>query len=157
MALTITSGPWTADQAEDFLSRTVIPVRLASIRKGSDGQPWPVVQSLWFTYRHQSLWCATQASSGLVARLRQQAAVGFEISRDEPPYCGVRGTGQAEVLTDAADLLAELISRYGQMDTALASWLLSRVDREVAIRIGDLKVSTWDYAARMQVPGGLAH
>lgn len=149
MSLTIASGPWRQEQVESFLVGAVIPVRLASLRIGDQGQPWPVVQSLWFAYRDSSLWCATQAHSALVGRLRRDPSVGFEVSGDEPPYRGVRGSGRAEVLPDAEQVLADLILRYGQQGTALATWLLGRVDSEVAIRISHLQVSSWDYAGRM--------
>jgi hypothetical protein len=66
-----------------------------------------------------------------------------------PPYRGVRGSGRAEVIPEAEDVLRELISRYGQQGTPLADWLLGRLASEVAIRISDLRISTWDYSARM--------
>jgi len=149
VALTITSGPWDAGQVSDFLHQTVIPIRLGSLRIDEQGRPSPVVQSLWFAYRDEALWCATQAAAALVARLRRDAAVGFEICGDVPPYRGVRGSGRAEVIPEAEDVLRELISRYGQQGTPLADWLLGRLASEVAIRISDLRISTWDYSARM--------
>lgn len=149
MSLTIRSGPWSAAQAEAFLVDAVIPVRLASIRVDDQGRPWPVVQSLWFAYRDGSLWCATQQGSALAGRLRRDPAVGFEVSGDEPPYRGVRGTGRAELIDDAEPVLRGLIDRYGQQGTQLANWLLGRVEHEVAIKVTTLQVSTWDYSSRM--------
>lgn len=151
MALTIKSGPWGEEAVAAFLDRTVIPLRLASLRQDPEGRIWPVVQSLWFSYRQDSLWCATQAGSALVGRLARDPAVAFEVSADDPPYRGVRGSGQAEVITEAEEVLRELIARYGQQGTPLAAWLLGRVATEVAIRVSSLQVSTWDYAGRMQL------
>lgn len=152
MALEIKSGPWDVAAAESFLATAVIPIRLATLRAGADGRPWPVVQSLWFSYRNGSLWCATQAGSALVTRLSRDPAVGFEVSADDPPYRGVRGTGRAEVIPEAEAILRELIERYGQQGTPLAAWLLGRVATEVGIRIASLHLSSWDYSGRMQ-PG----
>ena len=142
----IASGPWSAQTIGEFLSTTVIPVRLAST--GSAG---PLVQSLWFTWLEDALWCCTQADSVLASRIARDPRVGFEIAGDEPPYRGVRGRGHAEFRPDAAAaLLPMLITRYlGSTQGDLASWLLSRVESETAIRIHDLRVTSWDYTPRM--------
>jgi len=150
VALTIKSGPWDEETTAAFLVKTIIPIRLASLRTDAGGRTWPVLQSLWFSYRQGSLWCATQAGSPLTRRLARDTAVAFEVSCDDPPYHGVRGTGEAEIIPEAEDVLLELIERYGQRDTPLAAWLLGRVATEVAIRISSLQVSTWDYASRMR-------
>lgn len=142
----IASGPWSADTITEFLTKAVIPIRLAST--GSVG---PLVQSLWFTWMEDALWCCTQADSVLASRIARDSRVGFEIAGDEPPYRGVRGRGHAEFRPDAAaTLLPMLITRYlGSTDGELAAWLLSRVDSETAIRIHDLRVTSWDYTPRM--------
>ena len=63
----------------------------------------------------------------------------------------MRGTGRAELLPErAATVLPRLISRYlGDDPSPLATWLLSRVDSEVAIRISDLRVTSYDFTSRM--------
>lgn len=142
--MTIHSGPWSQAQVEGFLRSSVIPIRLAT-----SGRHGPIVQSLWFAFADHSIWCATQSASVLVRRLRRDAAVGWEVSADLPPYRGVRGTGRALLVDDAAQTLQLLIDRYGQAGTPLAQWLLGRVHDEVAIRITDLRVTSWDYSGRM--------
>lgn len=144
-ALTLRSGPWSAEQVADYLSTTVIPVRLASAGKQ------PLVQSLWFDFDGRSLWCASQSDSVLVRRLRRDSRVAFEVSADQPPYRGVRGNGNAHLdPVSAPDVLPRLIARYqGSEPTRLSEWLLSRVDTEVAIRIDGLAVTSWDYSGRM--------
>lgn len=141
------SGPWSPTQIESWLDATVIPLRVASA-----GKRGPLVQSLWFQYASGALWCATQRDSVLARRIQRDANVGWEVSPDEPPYRGVRGTGHAHVVDDAAQVsavLTDLISRYGQADTQLATWLLGRVESEVAVRIEDLRVTSWDFSSRM--------
>jgi hypothetical protein len=122
-----------------------IPMRVAS--NGS----FPLVQSVWFLFEEDALWCATQADAVLTRRLTRDPRCGFEISGDLPPYRGVRGTGHASIDPAAArDVLPRLITRYlGDEPNSLAQWLLSRLDSEVAIRIGDLRVTSWDYSGRM--------
>ena len=145
MSFEVRSGPWTADQARTHLAEARIPVRLAS------SGTFPLVQSLWFLFEDDALWCATQADAVVARRLQREPRCGFEISADLPPYRGVRGTGIASIEpTAAATVLPRLIERYvGDEPTALSTWLLSRLDTEVAIRIGDLSITTWDYSGRM--------
>ena len=142
----ITSGPWDKDAITQFLTGANIPMRLAS--NGSTG---PLVQSLWFVVEDGYLWCATQDSSLLAQRIGRDPRVGFEVAGDQPPYRGVRGTGRAEIFRDqAARILPMLITRYqGDGRTALSDWLVSRIDREVAIRIEPMTLTSWDYTERM--------
>lgn len=142
----IVSGPWGRSQIEDFLDTTVIPVRVASA-----GRTSPLVQSLWFLRDGDSLWCCTQREAVLTRRLTRDARCGFEVSGDQPPYRGVRGSATAEILADrAAGVLPRLIERYlGSGPAPLADWLLSRLDREVAIRLHSLRVTTFDFTSRM--------
>jgi nitroimidazol reductase NimA-like FMN-containing flavoprotein (pyridoxamine 5'-phosphate oxidase superfamily) len=142
----IVSGPWGKSQIDAFLDETVIPIRVASA-----GRTSPLVQSLWFLYDDDAIWCASQAESVLTRRLRADPRCGFEIAGDLPPYRGVRGTGRAELLTEPAPtILGRLISRYlGDEPNPLATWLMSRIDSEVAIRISDLRVTAYDFSSRM--------
>lgn len=140
----IASGPWDRSQIEAFLDDTVIPIRIASA-----GRTSPLVQSLWFLHDEDSLWCCTQAEALLTRRLTSNPRCGFEVSGDLPPYRGVRGTAKAEILpARAADMLPRLIERY-DAPGSLADWLLSRLDREVAIRLHSLRVTSLDFTQRM--------
>lgn len=141
----IRSGPWSEAEIRTFLTATTIPVRLASMGT------FPMVQSLWFLPDGLDLWCATQADSVLARRLRADDRCGFEVSADDPPYRGVRGTGRAALLPGAAaDTLPRLIERYELRDgSPLAAWLLARIDTEVAIRISPRTLASWDYSPRM--------
>lgn len=142
----ITSGPWDHAAITTFLGEARIPMRLAS-----NGASGPLVQSLWFLVESGNLWCATQDSSLLTQRISRDSRVGFEVAGDQPPYRGVRGTGRAEILRDQAPrILPMLIERYqGDSRTELSDWLVSRLDREVAIRIEPMTLTSWDYTNRM--------
>jgi len=140
----IASGPWDRSQIEAFLDDTVIPIRIASA-----GRTSPLVQSLWFLHHEDALWCCTRADAVLTRRLSVDPRCGFEVSGDLPPYRGVRGSAKAEILPErAADMLPRLIARYDAPD-ALADWLLSRLDQEVAIRLHSLRVTSFDFTTRM--------
>ncbi len=143
----IVSGPWGVDRVEEHFLGTAIPLRLACLR--SNG--WPLVLSLWYLYRNGVLWCATQANSGVARCIEHDGRCAFEIGPNSPPYRGVRGRGRAVIDQQRGrEILRALIDRYlGSEDSSLARWLLSRADQEVAIRIADLRISSWDYTERM--------
>ena len=145
-ALALRSGPWSRDEVRAHLQSSVIPLRLASSGR------YPLVQSLWFLFEDDALWCATQEDSVLARRLHRDARCGWEVAADDPPYRGVRGTGHATMeKAAAADVLPRLIARYlGDTESPLGAWLLSRIDTEVAIRIDGLSVTSWDYTPRMR-------
>jgi len=140
------SGPWDYEYTVSFLSEMKIPIRVASV-----GGLGPIVQSLWFDFDEGSLWCATQANSVLVKRLSANNQIGFEVSGDLAPYRGVRGTGVASIHPELAErVLHKLIHKYqGSDESELSRWLLSRLDREVAVKITALKLATWDFSGRM--------
>lgn len=146
-AVEIRSGSWDLPAIEEFLHSAVIPIRLAT--QGAEG---PLVQSLWFLFHDSALWCCTQQDSVVAKRLRRDPRCGFEIAGDHPPYRGVRGRGVATLESGPApDLLERLIGRYlPEGESPLAAWLRSRVSDEVAVRMGALTVSSWDYSSRMK-------
>ena len=140
-------GSLSPEAVEEFLRSTVVPVRLSCHRPSGD--LWML--SLWFRYRDGALECATAASSDVVRFLRQDDAVAFEVSTNEPPYRGVRGNGVARIDADEDKvLLRALIERYlGNTESSLARNLLSGDREEVRIRIEPETVYGWDYSERM--------
>lgn len=109
------------------------------------------IVTLWFRYRDGFLECATQDSSALVRFLAHDAEVAFDISTNQIPYRGIRGTGTATVSPDSEkEVLRDLTRRYlGETDSSLAKWLLSEQRSEVSIQIEIREVYSWDYSDRM--------
>ena len=143
--MSVRSGPWDPAEVADYLATAVIPVRLAS-----QGDDFPIVQSLWYLRSDDVLWCCTQEDSVLARRLAREPRCGFEIAQESPPYRGVRGTGVATLhRQQAGEILDRLIDRYGQSGTSLARWLGSRAATEVAVRIEPVALWCWDYSPRM--------
>ena len=140
-------GCWSGAEIAAFLEGQLIPVRLA-VQDGA-GSPW--VMSLWFLYEDSRLWCATNRHAKLVSYLQARTRCGFEIAGDLPPYRGIRGKGEAELVPErGGDILVRLLRRY-RIDPAstLARSLLAKVDQEVAISISPSRISSWDFTARM--------
>jgi nitroimidazol reductase NimA-like FMN-containing flavoprotein (pyridoxamine 5'-phosphate oxidase superfamily) len=144
----ILKGPWSRAQVEDYLASSVYPLRLACT--GSDG--FPRVVSVWYRYDDGYLNCVSHRGSQLIALLRDSERVGFEVAPNEPPYHGVRGQGLASLSEEGAgEVLEHLLTRYlGGSDSSLGSWLLSRREEEVLIRILPRRLFSWDYRERMQ-------
>lgn len=146
----IVSGPWEREDIERWFHGARIPVRVAVT-----GRHGPRVVSLWYRYQDDgdpALWCATPGEAAIVGLVAADPRVGFEVAPDIPPYRGVRGTGHATVVpARGPEVLDALIERYLDAGNAgLADWLRRRSDTEVALRIGTLRVSSWDFSTRMR-------
>ncbi|MFB6141344.1 MAG: pyridoxamine 5'-phosphate oxidase family protein [Halosimplex sp.] len=141
------TGDWTRERAEQFLDERAIPVRLAT--HTPDGGLWML--SLWFRYREGRLECATGANATVVDYLREDPAIAFEISTNDVPYRGVRGSGTATVEPDEDKaVLRDLIERYlGGADSELARTLLRPERDEVRLGIDVERAYTWDFSDRM--------
>lgn len=141
------SGDWTADRTETYLAECRAPLRLSCHRP--DGGLWML--SLWYLFRDGALHCATGADADVVRYLREDPAVAFEVSDNDPPYRGVRGSGTVSLAPDEGKaLLRELMERYlGGTDHSLGERLLHPDREEVHIRIDPDRVYTWDFGDRM--------
>ena len=141
-------GHWSQAQIDEYLQATTVPLRLACI--GGDG--FPRVVSVWFSYLEGKFYCVSHRDSKLIALLRGNDRVGFEVAPNEPPYCGVRGQGVAQLSElGGGEALAQLLERYlGGAESRLADWLLSRSDEELLISIEPRRLFTWDYRERME-------
>jgi nitroimidazol reductase NimA-like FMN-containing flavoprotein (pyridoxamine 5'-phosphate oxidase superfamily) len=141
------TGTWTESEVAEFLQSVEIPIRLATTRL--DGSLWMV--TLWYRYRDGVFECATSANADVVEYLRNDPAVAFDVSTNQPPYRGVRGNGRATISTDSAEAtLRDLIDRYlGGTDSPLAQRLLDDTREEVRIEIDPRTLHSWDYTDRM--------
>jgi hypothetical protein len=142
------TGPWSPERTREYLEERTVPVRVATRTPG--GRLWML--SLWYLFRDDALWCATSASADVVAFIEDDPGVAFEVSENEPPYMGVRGSAEATLSADEdKSLLRELIARYlGGTDSRLARRLLDADREEVRIRIEPTRIHTWDYSERMR-------
>ncbi len=144
-------GPWDHQVAADYLAQSRFPLRLACV--GSDG--FPRVISLWYRYEAGGFYCVTHRDSKLTKLLRRNHKVGFEVSPNEPPYHGVRGQGLVSLHEEGgADTLRAHLQRYlGGTESSLATWLLSRAEEELLVRVEVTRMFSWDYRERMADAG----
>ena len=143
----INSSVFSEQQIAEFLAAATIPVRLAC----NDEKGFPLVASHWFAYHDGLLYCAIHKASRFAKLLSRDPRCGFEIAGDSPPYRGVRGQGNAELISKQGEAqLKELLNRYlGGTQSALAQWLLSRGADELAVCITPTWVTSWDFTERM--------
>lgn len=146
------TGRWSADQVAAFLDRTVVPLRLAC--QTPAGRLWMV--ALWFRFRDEGFECATASDATVVEYLRHDSGVAFDVSTNDPPYMGVRGSGRAAVEPDEdKQVLGALLERYlGGADSPLAERLLDPARDEVVLRIEPDRLFSWDYTGRMPAASG---
>ena len=142
------TGAWSRVDRERFLTESTIPLRLAC-RKPT-GTLW--VLSLWYRYDAGRFYCATERSAAVVGFLREHPAVAFEVSTNEPPYQGVRGSGVTTIEPDPDKvLLRSLVDRYlGDTESSLARRLLADDRSEVTIEIEPDRLYSWDFSNRMR-------
>ena len=140
-------GPWTESKVRQYLETTVIPARIAVNTPAGA----PLVLSLWFLPREDSIWCACNRRARVIELLRRDPRCSFEIASELPPYCGVRGQGKAMLdSTEGPAVLAELLVRYRiRAGSQLATMLNKEAANEVAIRIAPDWITSWDFSARM--------
>ena len=142
------NSAWSEEQIVAFLESSKIPVRLSFINEKNH----PQICSLWYQFVDGVLWAASHKNAYLIKQLKQNPNVAFEISSNDYPYKGVKGTATVELITaNAGDVLENLISRYlGDSNSGLSEWLMSRVADEYAIKIVPKRVNSWDFSSRMQ-------
>lgn len=133
---------------DDLLYEKKIPIRISCIKP--DG--YPIVVSLWYAVIDNHIYCATQKNSKIVSYLKKNPLCGFEIASDTPPYRGIRGEGNIEILYEKGmDILNILIDKYlGPQEITLSKLLKKNSSSEVAIKISPKHIVNYDYSNRMK-------
>ncbi len=122
-----------------FLISSDIPVRLSCLSSSN----WPMVVSLWYVYKNEKLYCATQNTSKIIGYLKHSPKCGFEIAGDHASIHNDKGE----------DILRMLLEKYlkGKETSVLYRLLLSEkhLQNEAAIEIVPVRTFEWDYKKRM--------
>lgn len=137
-------------EIEDYLNRVKIPLRLSITTESG----WPIILSLWFTYTNDGKFLlATPKKAKVVSLLKKNTRCAFEISNENPPYCGVRGQAKARIIkSKGVEVLETLLQRYIRdgKESPLGKRLLSREIQEVAIELTPINLYTWNFSDRMK-------
>jgi len=142
-----TKGDWDLKRIEEYLNQTRFPLRFSCITS----KGYPTVFSLWYLYENDRIWCAVQKDSAIANILRSNNKCGFEVGPNSSPYMGVRGKGDAQLVSEkGGEVLEKLIDRFlDDANAGLSDWLLSRKETETAICIDPVWFYSWDYSKRM--------
>jgi hypothetical protein len=105
---------------------------------------------LWFLLEEGCLFWATLKSSKIVDHITFDEPCAFEIAKDRPPYCGVRGQAKARIdPSRGKETLKKLLVRYrGGTDNEIAINLLDKSDTEDAIILKPIQIFSWDISNR---------
>lgn len=133
---------------DDVLSDKKIPIRISCITSSG----YPLVLSLWYAVLDNKIYCATQKNSKIILHLRKNPSCGFEIAADAPPYRGIRGYGDVEILDQQGSAILDiLIDKYlGHQESNLSKLLRKNSSSEVAIKITPKNIVNYDYSNRMK-------
>jgi nitroimidazol reductase NimA-like FMN-containing flavoprotein (pyridoxamine 5'-phosphate oxidase superfamily) len=131
-----------------YLTDIKIPVRISTIDKNG----FPHVVSLWFMFKDNELICATSKFALIVDMLEKNPKCGFEVAPDHPPYCGIRGTGSAQIIEDPnKKVLKEIFNKYCKDNNSkFANFLFSPGRKEISIIISPKSITKWNFAKRME-------
>lgn len=140
-------GVWDEREAAEFLNTVTVPLRLGCLI--ASDRPWIV--PLWFRLHNGAIQCATSERADVVGFLRERPGVAFDVSTNDPPYRGVRGSGVASIEPDPEkDVLSDLLDRYlSGRESPLADRLMEEKRDEVTIEIEPNRVYSWDFTDRM--------
>jgi nitroimidazol reductase NimA-like FMN-containing flavoprotein (pyridoxamine 5'-phosphate oxidase superfamily) len=136
------------ENIDQMINDSKIPIRLACIKTNG----MPSIVSLWYVQIDDKIYCATQKSAKIVSYFEKNPLCGFEIAGDKPPYKGIRGEGNVEILEErGGEILTLLIKKYlGEKESTLSEFLKNNSKTEVAIQISPQKIFNYDYSKRMK-------
>jgi nitroimidazol reductase NimA-like FMN-containing flavoprotein (pyridoxamine 5'-phosphate oxidase superfamily) len=118
-----------------------------------DDTGYPNIQPVWFIYDNDKtrLYILTSDTSKKTLNIRNNYKVYFSVDDCNIPYKGVKGRGNATILSDPAIVISTAnklsMKYYGSLDSPAAKSLIDRSKQQdaVAIEINPKFFSTWDF------------
>jgi|SRR5919108_711372 nitroimidazol reductase NimA-like FMN-containing flavoprotein (pyridoxamine 5'-phosphate oxidase superfamily) len=138
----------TEVEVENFLSKQKTPMRLGTSEVNGDPQIHPV----WYHFENGKLYLMSDKSVRKVQNIRRKSTVYFSVDTDAVPNKGVKGKGNAKILTEPAKIvpLAEkIVAKYlGDAKGGMGKGLVDSVKSgsEVVVEITPHYYSVWDYS-----------
>lgn len=137
------------ENVREYMKNSKIPIRLSFQSESG----WPMIISLWYDFHDDKIFLATPQSSKVVNYLLKSPRCAFEVSNEDPPYCGVRGQAKVEINEKTGlSTLQQLLDKYlpEGRESAFGKRLLNRKMKEVAIILKPLNFFMWNFKDRMQ-------
>ena len=135
-------------EIDTFLENSKIPLRLGTVDSKGD----PMIHPVWFHYSNGKLYLMSIKENRKVRNIRTKKTVYFSVDTDATPNNGVKGKGQAILITDigkSVPVSEKIVAKYlGDLSTPMAKRMLDGVRNgsDVLIEITPLYFSTWDYS-----------
>jgi general stress protein 26 len=135
-------------EVDTFLASTKIPLRLGTVDAKGD----PMIHPVWFHYSNSKLYLMSDKDNRKIRNIRGKKTVYFSVDTDAEPHKGVKGKGNAVLLTDvgkSVPISEKIVAKYlGGLDTPMAKRIMDQVRKgsEVLVEITPLYFSTWDYS-----------
>jgi uncharacterized pyridoxamine 5'-phosphate oxidase family protein len=142
--------PFSEQGIKDFLTTKVLNVHLGTVDENGHANIHPA----WYYYEDskEKIYVETGRHSKKMENLARNNTIYFCIDDPNPPYKGVRGKGNVEVLRDVTFnvLIAQKIHlRYlGNLDDPISLELMDAIKKgqSVVLEISPKYYSTWDYS-----------
>jgi PPOX class probable F420-dependent enzyme len=139
------------EEAERFLESKLV-LQIATV----DEKGEPNIQPVWFYYdkEEEKLLILTSKLAKKTQNLRNRPTIYFSIDDENPPYKGVKGKGNANIVEDPKLIIpqAEKISmKYlGTLDHPAAKEMANRSKNGegVLVEISPKFFSTWDFGKK---------
>ena len=114
----------TESQVLEFLTSGKMNLYLGTI----DEFQHPNIHPLWYVYKSQKLYFATDASSLKLNNAKNNSKIYFCIASEKIPYTAVRGKGTIKIVNDQnikIELSKNLVSKYlGNFENKMAKELM---------------------------------
>jgi uncharacterized pyridoxamine 5'-phosphate oxidase family protein len=142
--------PLSERDIKDFLTTKVLNIHLGTVDENGHANIHPA----WYYYEDskEKIYVETGRHSKKMENLARNNTIYFCIDDPNPPYKGVRGKGNVEVLRDVTFniLIAQKIHlRYlGNLEHPIAHELMDAIKKgqSVVLEISPKYYSTWDYS-----------
>jgi general stress protein 26 len=134
-------------EIDAFLASSKIPLRLGTVDSKGD----PMIHPVWFHYANSRLYLMSPKDMTKVRNIRAKKTVYFSVDTDAAPNKGVKGKGNAVIVTDvgkSVPLTEKIVGKYlGDLSTPMAKRMVDGVRKgsSVLVEITPLYFSTWDY------------
>lgn len=138
----------TLTEAEDFLAKQKIPMRLGTVDAHGDPQIHPV----WYHFDSSRLYLMSNKKVKKIQNIKRNSNVYFSIDTDATPNKGVKGKGTAKIITDPNKMIPmaeKIVTKYlGDSKSGYGKGLMESVrsGEEVVVEIAPKYYSVWDYS-----------
>ncbi len=143
----------TETEVREFLSQSKSTLLLGT----SDETGNPSIHPVWYYFDSAKtrLYLYTGAHSKKAQHIQKRAQGYFDVDLDVWPYKGVKGKGDAKIITDLDDalshtktILAKYLKSGHPMIEATLQWV--REGRSVVVEITPAYFTSWDYGKLQQ-------